>query len=118
MIITSSILKKAHAATKAMKAEFPEISYRLQLSLEVKRLIAEDREYTRSIKSRIAIQKWLRGYVDTSEKYFGTEYEILGNAIRNDLMIKHFSFPGYCDNWTLAKYLVDKYPINVMRWIS
>jgi hypothetical protein len=118
MIITSSILKKAHAAVKAMKAEFPEISYRFQLSIEIKRLIAEDREYTKSITSRIKIQRWLRTYVDTTEKYFGTEYEVLSNAIRNDLMIKHFSFPEYCDNWTLAKYLVDRYPINVARWIS
>ena len=107
-------MKKAHMAVKAMKAEFPEISYRFQLSIEIKRLIAEDREYT----SRIKVQKWLRTYVDTTEKYFGTEYEVLSNAIRNDLMIKYFSFPVYCDNWALAKYLVDRYPINVARWIS
>jgi hypothetical protein len=112
-IITSSIMKKAHAATRRIKEEYPEVNYRYQLSLEIKRLIAEEKQYCQDVKLRIQAQKWINKYI-TSEYPSPEEKIMLADMMYIDLGIKRFGYTTQLrTRFDIARELVHRYPINV-----
>jgi hypothetical protein len=118
IIITSSIMKKAHMATKAMKKEFPEINYRIQLGLEISKLLKDEREYQLEVTLRVKTLNWMKKYINHNNKLDREDLELLSNKMNYDLGIKRFGFTQSYTMFDLAKEIVKRYSLNILRYLN
>ncbi len=116
IIITSSIMKKAHKATKEMKLQFPEINYRSQLGLEISKALKDEATYQADVKLRVKALNWMKQYVSPINKLDSTDLELLSSKMNYDLNIKRFGYTQTYTMFDLAKEMVKRYPINVARY--
>jgi hypothetical protein len=116
IIITSSMLKKAHRNTKEMKKVYPEVNYRTQLSLEISKLLKDEREYQLEVSLRVKCLNWINKYITHNNTLDGSDLEVLSNKMNYDLNIKRYGFVKSYSKFTLAQEMVKRYSVQVQRY--
>lgn len=108
-MITSIIMKKAHAATKVMKAEFPEITYSTQLGLEIRKLLNDEKINRIKILIRNKLHTEITKIVPKNQTIYGQGLEAIENMLIRETRLKRLYFPRAMQPWELSNYLVDNH---------
>ena len=116
IIITSSIMKKAHRNTKAMKTEYPEINYRQQLSLEISKLLKDERVYQLEVSLRVKCLNWMNRYIKHNNTLDGSDLELLEKKMNYDLNIRRFGFTKSYSKFILAQEMVKRHSVQVLAY--
>jgi len=113
IIITSSMLKKAHRNTKEMKLQFPEVNYRTQLSIEISKLLKDERVYQLEVSLRVKCLNWMNRYINHNNTLDSEDLDILTRAMNIDLNIKRYGFVKSYSKFTLAQEMVKRHSVQV-----
>lgn len=108
-MITSLIMKKAHSNTKIMKAEFPEINYRMQLGLEIKKLLNDEKTNRIKILVRNKLHTEIIKLVPKNQTIFGQGLQQVENMLLRETRLKRLYFPRAMQPWELSNYLVQEH---------
>lgn len=108
-MITSIIMKKAHANTKIMKLQFPEINYGTQLGLEIKKLLNDEKINRIKILVRNKLHTEIIKLVPKNQTIFGQGLEKVENMLLRETRLKRLYFPRAMQPWELSNYLVENH---------
>lgn len=118
-IITSTIMKKAHLKVKIMKRDYPEINYRMQLGLEIKNLLAEEKKSYELNKMRVKIIRLVIENTmcqSSNEKMYGSDYETMQNVCYREMNIKRISYDKSYSPYELANLLIERNELQCRRY--
>jgi len=110
MKITSKIMKEVHRRVRLEKQWNPEMSYRQLLSMVMKAIYQEIKNY-RELKEKAV--NWVKKYINHTGNIYGSDLQNLMNKIYIDLNIKNFDWDNCFNTSKLAKVIATKYSRNL-----
>jgi hypothetical protein len=115
-VITSSVMYKAHKMTRIMVKKDSGIHYRTQLGLNIRYIMAQDKEAYQKRIDTIKALKWIKQYINHDNSIHSEEMTNIINKMNYDLMIRHFYWGKSYNAWSLAGSLVKNHRKNIQKW--
>ena len=116
LVITSSIMYKAHRLTKAMCEDDSSLDYRLQLSINIKHYMEVEKSNREFKLLQISAYRWIKQRISHNNTIHSEEMHNLISDMNIDLMIKHYYWGESQNAWELSHDLVKNHKANIQKW--